>query len=518
MRRIAAGALLSAFVLQSFCASLRKSPTFDEPAHIAAGVSYLATGVFHANLQHPPLLKEIAAAFAMAGAGVRWPDTEAARALIANPPGASGLEWPVGDGIIAGGGPDRVLFWARLPMILIAALLGLAIYLWGRRMLGEAAALGALLLFAFDPVMLAHSYLVTTDIGLAAFTVLLFLALWNYCDRPAARRILWCGLALGAALASKYSALLLLPVALALLAAARGRRAIGPFLAICAVAFAVVEAAFLLHSPALYLEGIRRVNADHDPNYLAYFAGEFGRHFYGYFAGAYLLKEPLAAIAAAAVGLVAQTYGLREKGAARRRLLFLLLPPTVLFLAYSTAADELGVRYLIPALPFAFLLGGAGLAWLWEQRALWSRGGAALLGAWLVAQAAAIYPDHLSYFNESACLLYDPARLGPDGGSRCGPAWLDDSNVDWGQGLKQLRSWLDARGVRGPIRFAYFGSFPPQHYGIQYRPPPPEAAPSPGVYAVSAHFLPRLVSAGAWFGEREPSAIVGHAIYVYVVP
>ena len=517
MRRIAAGALLGMFVLQSFCASLRKSPAFDEPAHIAAGVSYLATGVFRANLQHPPLLKEIAATFAMAGAGVRWPDTEAARALVANPAGASGREWTVGNGLIARGGPDRVLFWARLPMILIAALLGLAIYLWARQMLGEAAALGALLLFAFDPVILAHSYLVTTDVGLAAFTVLFFMGLWNYCKRPAARYILWCGMALGAALASKYSAVLLAPVALALLVAARGRRGVGPFLAICAVAFGVVEAAFLLHSPALYLEGIRRVNADHDPNYLAFFAGEFGRHFYGYFAGAYLLKEPLAAVAAGVIGLVVQARGLRAKRGDRLRLLFLLLPPAVLFLACSIAADELGVRYLIPALPFAFLLGGSGLAWLW-RRAACGRAAAVLLCAWLVAQAAAIYPDHLSYFNESACLFYDPARLGPDGGSRCGPAWLDDSNVDWGQGVKQLRSWLDAHGVRGPIRFAYFGSFPPQNYGIDYTTPDPRAEPSPGVYAVSAHYLPRLVSAGAWFGEREPAAVVGHAIYVYVVP
>jgi hypothetical protein len=509
MRRFAVPALLGLFFLQSFCASLLKSPTYDEPAHLAAGVSYLATGIFHANLQHPPLVKELSAASAMLFAGVRWPDSLDARTLTDDPPGMSGLEWRVGNAMLAQN-PDRILFWARLPMILLATLLGLMIYLWARQMLGEAAALGALFLYALDPTTIAHSYLVTTDAALAAFTVALLMALWNYVERPSGRGLVYCGLALGAALASKYSAVVLVPVVLALLIAKRGRRAVGPFLVICAVASLVIDAVFLLHSPMkMYVQGIARVNADHDPAYQVFFGGEFRRHFYSYLAGAYLLKEPLAAILAAGTGLAALV---RNK-----HRLFLLLPPAALILAYTAMADNLGVRYLVPVLPFAFLAGGAGLAWLIGKRTWWSRGAAAVLGGWLIVQAAAIYPDHLSYFNESACLLREPGRTGLDGGTRCGPQWLDDSNVDWGQGLKQLRGWLEGHGIRGPIRFAYFGSFPPAGYGIAFTPADPEAEAAPGVYAVSAHYVPRLAAAGAWVGSVEPTAIVGHAIYVYVV-
>lgn len=493
--------LLAAFFLQSLSSSLGKSPTFDEPAHIAAGVSYFATGTFDANLQHPPLIKELSAIFSMTGAGLRWPQ--------AKPPETPGYEWAVGNAMIAEHGPDRVMFWARLPMILVATLLGLMIYLWGRQMLGERAALGALFLFAFDPIVLAHSYPVTTDVGLGACAVLLSWALWNYVERPDGRRLVWCGLALGAALGAKYSAVFLVPVVLVLLAATRGKRAIGPFLAMCGIAFVVVEAVFLFRSPMLYLEGIQRVNADHDPNYLAFFAGEFGKRFYGYFGGAYLLKEPLAAIVAAGIGIAVVVK--------RKDRLFLLLAPAVLFAAYSLKADNMGVRYLIPVLPFAFLWGGAGLAWVLERREPLVRAAAVLLCAWVVVEAAAIYPDHLSYFNESACLLQDPGETGWAGGTRCGPAWLDDSNVDWGQGVKQLRTWLDRHEVRAPIRLAYFGSFPPQNYGVQFTVPEPGQQPTPGVYAVSAHFLPRLSAAGAWFGGVKPTAIVGHAIYVYVV-
>src|ERR1700730_5961312 len=117
MSRVAAGGLIALLVAQSFFASLRKSPVFDEPAHIAAGLSYLATGVFTANAQHPPLLKELAA-LSLRLAGIGWPDSPETRRFTA------GLEWPIGNAIIAQNGPGRVLFWARLPFILLSALLG----------------------------------------------------------------------------------------------------------------------------------------------------------------------------------------------------------------------------------------------------------------------------------------------------------------------------------------------------------------------------------------------------------
>ena len=47
-------------------------------------------------------------------------------------------------------------------------------------MLGPAAGLSALLLFAFDPGMLAHGALVTTDTGCAALSTLCLFALWRY--------------------------------------------------------------------------------------------------------------------------------------------------------------------------------------------------------------------------------------------------------------------------------------------------------------------------------------------------
>ena len=567
---------------QSFTASLRKSPVFDEPPHIASGLAYLEKGIFQPNLQHPPLLKELSAIF-LAAAGIHWPNSEIAQALVRGGPQADKLEWQVGIDLIHDDGVDRVMFWARMPFILLGGLLGFLIYWWGRELVGDEAALGALFLYAFDPTMIAHSALVTTDLGLAAFTMLFLFTLWRYLQAPDWKRLVVCGVALGAVLGAKFSAIFLLPVAVLIVAAeakwpliARatptepapaaaakvgpnapcpcgsgkkfkkchgagsgsaasphdvGRgivqrqalRNLGAFAAMFVVAAVVIEILYRFPSdPFLYVAGVKKVNADHVVGYQAYLHGELAKHFYSYFVEAFLLKEPLATVLLSLAGLV---LFLRSKLAPMVKL-FVLLPAVVMVAAPSVLADNMGIRYIIPAMPFAYLLGGVALAALFAKREAWGRIAGAAACLWVVVAAAGIYPDDLSYFNESACLLESPGKLGFDGGTRCGPAWLDDSNVDWGQGMKQLRAWTDANAKGRKVRLIYFGSYPPDAYGRFDRVGPAELVqPAPGLYAISANFVARLPALGVayssgaagWLRTMKPVAIVGHAFYIYDV-
>ena len=585
-----AGVLIAAFLAQAFLASAIKSPVFDETGDIAAGLSYVQSGEVRANLQHPPLLKEMAGA-ALWLAGVRLPATPQARQMLAD----GGGERTVGAQLIAANGPDRTMFWARLPFLLLAAALGLLLYLWGRQLLGDMAALAALFLYTLDPAILGHGYLATMDVGLAAFTVLFLFALWHYLERPdtigiplaenvrrirlagesacptktqaiahqrgtdafvcqpgdlsvsftapdargsdpshdregvvkrSTWRLICCGLTMGLMLCTKFSAVFLLPVAAVLILAAvtrtprtDGSKAPGSYGALAlafvimgAIATLVIQAVYL--SPGglfLYSTGFERVNADHNPDYLVFLGGQLEHHFASYFAAAYLLKEPLAAILLSGAGL----FALRGKASSRRVKLFLLLPPAVVFAAHTVFADNLGMRYIIPVLPFACLVGGAGAAWLIRQ-GTWGRAVTAALGLWMLAANVGIYPDHLSYFNEAACLTKNPAAIGLDGGTRCGPLWLDDSNVDWGQSLKQVKDWVDRNAQGQRVHLAYFGSFPPSAYGLNVEPIGLEQLardPEAGIYVVSAHFVARAPA--AWL--RTPTEIIGHAMYVYRV-
>jgi len=287
----------------------------------------------------------------------------------------------------------------------------------------------------------------------------------------------------------------------------------------------VIEAAYFFpRNPFLYVDGIRRINADHDPTYLAFLGGRFAPHFQTYYVVAYLVKEPLPAILLMALG--AWTL-LRRGGLPAMDRAFLFLPPAILFLTYSLFSDNLGFRYMIPALPFLHLAGGAGLAFLLKEGGPWRKACAVVLVLWMVVAGTAIYPDHLSYFNEMACAVKAPSLLDVEGGWRCGPLWLDDSNVDWGQGMKQLRAWLQTHPSPQPLRLGYFGSIGPEFYGIE--------APSvrvedllkplaPGRYALSAHIVARAIGRlreqfgdgpGNWLLHARPIAVVGHAYYVY---
>jgi hypothetical protein len=568
--------LIVIFAAQMYFESRAKSPSVDEPPHLASGLSYVETGIFRGNLQHPALLKELSGLSLRLG-GVRWPrNPETEKFLRGDFPPSLPPEWAIGNKIIIDNGPDRVMFWARLPVLLIPCLLAAVVYLWGRQMLGGPAALGALLLCTLDPAILGHAGFVTMDVGTAAFTALLFFALWHYIRSPTGLRLVLSGLALGAVLGAKFSTVLLVPVAAVLLLAAViwpaeavrplpatkgakvGRnekcpcgsgkkykachgaptRAISralnspdmsrrfgfcalAFLAMCAVAFTVVHALYFFPSdPLIYYRGLRLVNADHVADYQVFLAGEFQSHFTSYFAAAYLLKEPIAGILLAGLGVVAL---LRSPAIPVMGKLFILLPPAVWFIGHTVLADNLGIRYLIPAFPFVHLAGGLGLATLWGMAARWGRWVAVGLCGWLVFAAAGVYPDHLSYFNEAACALRQPDQIGVDGGTRCGPLWLDDSNVDWGQGFKQLKTWLDRNAKGRTIRVISLFGFPPEAYDI-----PTEAMSGRevtdrphGLSAVSAHVVARMHARSQvrnWLQTAQPVAIVGHALYIYDLP
>lgn len=506
-----------------------KSPTWDETGHLAAGLAYIESGSFGVNSPHPPLMKELCGLF-LRLAGVRWPNTEAAQALLQ---GNDLLVWPVGSHIIQAGGPGRVMFWARLPFIGAAVLLGLLIYLWGRRLAGDWTGVCALMLYVLSPNIVAHSYLVTFDVGVAAFGMLFLLLLRRYLERPGVWRLAASGVAMGLALCAKFSAVFLVPVAAALMIVSvyqeRGQRRpwaarAGAFAAMCALACAVVEAIYFFpRDPFLYVRGLVQVNANHVPGSVAFLAGEFAVRFRGYFATVYLLKEPIASIVLACAGAAVMA---RVTSIALLDRLFVLLPAAVLFLAHSIWAFNFGIRYIIPVLPFCYLAGGVGLAWLF-QRTPRTRTAAAALCAWLVVAAAGIYPDHLSYFNELACLPREAARIGLDGGSACGTRWLGDHNVDWGQGLKQLQAWLDLRREGRTVRLGYFGSFPPGAYGLLYQVMSEGdyyAAPGPGLYVISAHLVAVMSHMKdpqgqvSWVSRMPPTAVVGHAYHVYDIP
>lgn len=146
----------------------------------------------------------------------------------------------------------------------------------------------------------------------------------------------------------------------------------------------------------------------------------------------------------------------------------------VLYGGYAIHSSlNLGVRYLIPILPFIYILSaGVWKKWVMQfdtQRTTMSFGGAAamarslaagftkyvllvILLAWLFCEALFTAPYFLSYFNE----------LG--GGLWNGYHYATDSNYDWGQDLLRLQAWVNLHPEVDKIAVDYFGGGNPKYY------------------------------------------------------
>jgi len=203
---IIAGILLLICFLVCIFSIRNMSLTMDEQAHIPSGYSYLKYQDYRLNPEHPPLAKDISA-IPLLFMNLNFPTDHVCWTEEVN------SQWTCGKEFIfkSGNNADQLIFWARVPMILLLILLGWFIFFWTKKLAGNKPALLALLLFSFSPTLIAHGRLVTTDIA-AAFGTLFATYFWiKFLKKPNFKNIFIAGLALGIALCLKFSLILLIP-------------------------------------------------------------------------------------------------------------------------------------------------------------------------------------------------------------------------------------------------------------------------------------------------------------------
>lgn len=379
--------------------------------------------------------------------------------------------------------PWQVMSIGRLSTVVFSWGLGLLCLTWACSLYGKWAGLAAFGLYVFEPNIVAHSRLITTDIYAAGTITLALWLFWRLLEEPGFRRGLPAAAALGLAQVAKYSALLLVLV-LPLVALAwhreglpgsltrRSRRqlwdalrkALAYAMLFLLVSLVIINAAFLFNQtgapldsydlrsdvlqslrdaaphvpiplPVPYLDGLDQVlyNERTGSNYgNLYLLGELrqAEGFPHYFAVAALFKVPIAILILLAAALVGW---LRRRGdwRLRRRELFLLIPALTYGLYFSLFfRAQIGIRFLLVVFPVLLVFASRTVR-SWERLSRRARWGMAGLAAYLVVSVASYFPHYLSYFNE----------LVPD--RKLAYRILADSNLDWGQNRSQLAAFLD---------------------------------------------------------------------------
>jgi hypothetical protein len=199
------------FAVCSIGSMRNESVTTNEVAHLPAGLSYLQRLDARMNIEHPPLIKVIAALPVVLLHGkADYNDP------IWNASDREKTEYIFGGKFFASWNANHriLLFAARLPMVALTLLLGLSLFEMARRLAGRSGAALVLSLFVTSPFFLANGPLVMTDVPIALFslwTMWYFASLWQ---APTLRNALLFATSFAGALLTKYSAVFLFPTIL----------------------------------------------------------------------------------------------------------------------------------------------------------------------------------------------------------------------------------------------------------------------------------------------------------------
>ena len=505
--------LLLAFVTQAVSSMVQKSVTTDEIMYIASGYYHLKTGDFQMNMTNPPLMKMVPA-LPLLALNLDLPETNGG-------PEDWGLirQWQFSREFLYHNrvDADRILTLARLPIIVLAIILGLFLFVWSKELYGVGAGLAALLLFAFSPNILAHARLATQDLALTAFMFIAAYFYWRFVNRPSASYLFLTGAVFGIGLITKSTAILLIPVFIIyglISIIKKDKKGIYerfPFIQrintdrirlrqFVSLLFAMVMIGFVAlivvnigygfqgtlsplaeeHYQTVYnrlpagnaavsqmAELFSRLPLPFPRPYIESLifqsqlaASSGGVYFAGqiYESGLWYLMfvSYLIKTPIPAILMLVMAIVLLVKRRNQLDAEWLAFIFIILFFFLFSVQNNVnvGLRYVLPIFPFVFLLISCLFGYPFKQRLLVNGVLLVLLGFY-VLNALMIFPHYLAYFNEIV------------GGPKNGYKYLADSNVDWGQDLKGLKQYMEENDIE-KIKLAYFGSADAAYYGIDY--------------------------------------------------
>lgn len=514
------------------------SPTYNEPAHLVAGLSYWHFGTFEVYSVNPPLVRMVAAIpVLLAGCETNW-------SSFREGPGAR-PEMVMGSDFCEANGARTVWLitlarWACIPFSLLG---GYTCFRWGRELYGAAAGLLALTLWCFCPNIIAHGQLITSDIAATACVVAACYMFWRWLKSPAWWNTMFSGLILGVAELAKTTLVVfysLWPL-LWLIYRWTDRRGMAregwlrEFAMLCtclAIALYIVNVGYGFEGsltklgdfrfisqlltgasgadqareggnrfadswiadvpvplPRNYVAGIDLQRKDFESYRHEFYLGGVWSHtgWWYYYLYAMAIKVPLGTWL---LFLIATSVRLLNWPSAPFRDVFLLLVPAAVVLAVASSQTGMNehMRYVLPILPFVFIwLGSVTICLRTPSDTSRTRAVRNLISR--IAVVAVVgsttsslgqYPHSLSYFNEII------------GGSRNGWKHLTNSNIDWGQDLLYLKQWSVEHPTAKPLRMALYGAITPKLAGIDgevFLPYADKPELAPGWYAVSATIL-----------------------------
>jgi hypothetical protein len=477
-----AALLVCLFAFQLWYHATRTSVTVDEPNHILAGYRHLRCGDFGINPEHPPLLKMLAAAPLMFRNDLIDPPWDCGSKLTSKFDAFS-----YGNSFVVENGVDSVVIPTRLSSALLSLLLAILVFIAAWEMFDRWVAMVALAIVSFEPNIIAHGSIVTTDIAITATSFGSVFALYRYCTVQSWGRFFVAAAAVGLMLAAKHSAAIFVPILLALLVidAAFFRRVESSFRSVLPRRVAAFSGIFLigllilwsfygfryraLPNSSAYVPSVAeylRENSSRPESVLSvsarvtevfertrvfpesYVLGIadviswssrntfiFGKNYptgqWFFFPVSFAVKTNIALLLLFPLALLLPLL-FWEK---RREALFMLLPAAAFFTVATTSSFTNGVRHILPIYPFLIVAAAAGSLCIARR----NRYFVVILSILLVYDAVSAVrtaPNYLAFAND----LW--------GGTDNTRKIFSGANVDTGQNIKLVNEYIAAHDIK----------------------------------------------------------------------
>ncbi|MFH1836201.1 MAG: NPCBM/NEW2 domain-containing protein [Methanobacteriota archaeon] len=520
--------LLSLLVFQCVLSMGYKNPTYDEPGHIGGGYAYIAEGEFRlgglSSMEHPPLVRSIGAfpllfidGLKFSRDSVDWYKTS---------------HWTLGNRLLYGDyektGP--AIFFTRLAIIVLSVFLAAYVFTWATQLFGFKAGFFSLFLYVLNPNILAHSQLVTTDLGGTFFMFIAVYYLWVNSRNPSTLNLFLSNLSFGLALVSKISALMLVPVYLIMVFAYSVKESsstknflkkyVSRILILIVSALLVINLAYgfqgimrplksyqllspigrilqvtplndiLVPLPYAYVLGMDYGMYHSARGHPTFFLGKvMGSGSWFYYPLVFLVKNPIPLL----LFLLIATIQHFRKKTNILDLLFIVIPVFVYFVILSQGNVNIGLRHALPTFPLLFVYASRIVGEI-DRRILYT------LCIIYIFSSLSIYPDYISYFNEFA------------GGADKGYRFVVVSDLDWGQDMLGLAAYVNENNITN-LYYSKYNTADPGYYGLSYK--PLECGEQSGVIAIHVANLLRDTECNGWLLNQTPYKKIGYSIFLY---
>jgi hypothetical protein len=541
--------LLAVTMVLAFSSAYKTSVTVDEYAQLPIGIAVWKAGAFYLDAGVPPLPRVLSAVPVLLSGRAHFEESHLT---------ASTTGWNCGSYFLQENPRNyhSCFMTGRLVPLLALLLLFVLTRAFAKNLYGQAGSLLASVFACFSPDLIAHGRLITTDIFLAAAIVGSLLIFDAFFRKNNLQNAVLLGAAVGIAILCKFTAvflLLFMPLAALLMGLMQrvtryepddsvivnGKTALYGLLSL-AVAFLVINAGYMFQGtctvlgkyefsvaalkavqsalpawlpvpfPYWFIKGFDVQMAE--SGYTAYLLGRINETgFWNYYLVGFLVKTPFPALLAVVIA-----FFLKKRISVRE--IPLVFTCAAFFILFSlTGHKNIGIRYLLFLIPLACVwTGRIAVSDLWRSKRygnfLAGLSGAAALS--MLTGVLLVWPYYLAYFNL------------PSGGPKNGHRYLLDSNLDWGQDLITLRTYMALNNI-STVNLAYSGHVKPEVYGISYSQffvfPPPE-----GWVVISSNLLwgrmffingttywPEDPDTYAYFRKVKPAAVLGYNLYVF---